>query len=158
MREEETIEYRRLKQVLEDHLAPWKLNPMGRFPKVYSSGITKDDQGFLIVISAESPPSWLPTRMYGARVRWEKGSPVVLQGSRRVTLPAMADLRPSCPTPAVRFGVDAIEPPFSGMQTRVVVEQKMFWGWVGVGALGVLGIAALTLANQPKEGQSHGGR
>jgi hypothetical protein len=29
-----------------------------------------------------------------------------------------------------------------------MVEQNMFWKWVGVGALGVLGVAALTLANR----------
>jgi len=68
----------------------------------------------------------------------------------------MPDLRPRlAPPPAVRFGVD-VEPPHSGMRTRVIVEQHMLWGWVGVGALGVLGIAALTLANLPK-GSGDGG-
>jgi hypothetical protein len=32
------------------------------------------------------------------------------------------------------------------MRTKVQIEQRMVWGWVGVGALSLLGIAALTLS------------
>jgi len=59
------------------------------------------------------------------------------QAGSRATRPA--------PAPAIRYGVDTA-PPKPGLRTKVQIEQRMVWGWVGVGALGLLGIAALTLS------------